>query len=125
MSENFKLKYFYEGEKFKICWFDAGQSCDFMPKYMGLEEADKKKVNALIKRTCDHGVGHNKQKWRELETGLFEMKSGQIRMPFFYHKELKGLIVVTHMFVKKRKRCPPEELERACIRKGLGNDLTP
>lgn len=39
------------------------------------------------------------------------MKSGENRVPFFYHEKVKDAIVITHIFVKKQQKCPQRELE--------------
>ena len=45
--------------------------------------------------------------------GLYEFKSFQIRMPFAYAKNERGLILVTHGFMKKKDKTPKEEITRA------------
>ena len=105
-----QLEFLIKDKAFAICWLKMNQSCDFMPMYEKMEEGTRKKVNALIFRTARNGPGPNKQKWRILKTGLFEMKSGQYRIPFFYHKSIPKLIVITHIFKKKQEKCPRGEL---------------
>ncbi len=45
--------------------------------------------------------------------GCFEFKSFQIRMPFAYAKSERGLILITHGFVKKKAKTPKDEIARA------------
>jgi hypothetical protein len=56
---------------------------------------------------------HNPEKFGDLGGGLFEFKSFQIRMPFAYAKNERGVIVVTHGFFKNKPRTPKEEIARA------------
>jgi len=119
------LEIFLRGIKYNIAWLNTGQSCDFMPMFKSLGEKERKKINALICYTAKYGPGRNKEKWRLLETGLFEMKSGQNRAVFFYHNEVRRMIVITHLFIKKGKKCPPGEIKRALERKKTGNSIMP
>lgn len=47
-----------------------------------------------------------------LETGLFEFKSFQVRLPCAYAHE-RGLLLITHGFYKKRDKTRKQEIERA------------
>ena len=44
---------------------------------------------------------------------MFEFKSFHIRMPFAYAKKERGLILITHGFIKKKAKTPKEEIVRA------------
>lgn len=125
MSEEYSLELFLEGRKFKIYWLNMSQSCDFTPFYDSMNIKERKKLNSLIVQTGDQGPGHNREKWNSLETGLFEMKSGKNRVPFFYHEKIKDAIVITHIFVKKQNKCPAGELERARKRREIANQMMP
>ena len=78
-----------------------------------LSLVDKVKLYALIKFAGDVGNFRNPEKFGDLENGLFEFKSGQVRMPFTYSKSSRKLIIVTHGFIKKRDKAPKEEIARA------------
>ena len=68
---------------------------------------------ALFRIAADHGAFYNDQKFGDLKNGLFEFKSDQIRMPFAYAKKERGLILITHGFIKKKDKTPREEITRA------------
>ena len=102
-----------------------GQSNDFIPMLKNLAEIDQKKIVKLIQYTADCGPGRNKEKWRKIEDGIFEMKSYQYRIPFFYHREVRGMIVIMFMFMKKKDRWAHCELEQARKRIKIGKNLRP
>jgi phage-related protein len=61
----------------------------------------------------DNEKHSNPKKFGDLGDGLYEFKSFQIRMPFAYAKDERGLILITHGFWKKRDKAPPSEIARA------------
>ena len=68
----------------------------------------------LFKMIGDHGIIHNPEKLGNLKDGLFEFKSHQIRMPFAYATPPdRGIIVITHGFIKKSPKASPDEITRA------------
>lgn len=88
----------------------ACPACEF---FDGLNQPDKAKLMALFRIAADHGKFFNPQKFGDLGDGLYEFKSFQIRMPFAYAKNERGLILITHGFVKKRDKTPKDEIARA------------
>ena len=125
MKEEYSLELLFRGKKFAVYWLNMSQSLDFKPVYNSLNKNEQNKLNALITLTANAGPGKSKEKWRLLETGLFEMKSGSNRALFIYHDEVRKAIVITHMFIKKQKKCPPRELERARKRREIANRILP
>ncbi len=85
-------------------------ACEF---FDGLSLPDKAKLMALFRIAGDLGKFHNPEKFGDLGGGLYEFKSFQIRMPFAYAKRERGLILITHGFIKKKARTPREEIDRA------------
>jgi phage-related protein len=104
----------YQGAVFTIAFArersGACPACDFSD---GLSQLDKAKLMALFQIAADHGKFHNPEKFGDLGNGLYEFKSFQTRMPFAYAKNERGLILITHGFVKKRDKTPKEEVSRA------------
>jgi phage-related protein len=104
----------YPGARFAIAFArekrGACPACEF---FDGLSLLEKAKLMALFRIAADHGAFYNDQKFGDLKNGLFEFKSDQIRMPFAYAKNERGLIVITHGFIKKRDKTPKEEITRA------------
>lgn len=74
---------------------------------------------------AERGRINNPEKCKSIGDGIFEMKSYQWRIPFFYHPVVKTHIVITHMFQKKQNIWPKEELRRALERKAVGEKLRP
>lgn len=89
---------------------DDCPACEF---FDALSMLDKAKLVALFKIAGDLGKFHNTEKFGDLGNGLYEFKSFQIRMPFAYAKNERGLILITHGFVKKKDKAPKEEIARA------------
>ena len=77
----------------------------------GLPQSEQKKIVALLRRTADHGILSNEEKFRKLDHGIWEFKSFQVRLLCFF--ERNHLIVLTHGFKKKQDRTPKNEIERA------------
>jgi len=104
----------YKGSAFTIAFAreknDTCPGCEFFDQ-LGL--TDQAKLMALFRIAGDQGNFHNPEKFGDLGGGLFEFKSFQIRMPFAYAKSERGLILITHGFIKKTDKTSKEEIERA------------
>lgn len=104
----------YAGRRFQIAYAreKSGRSpgADFFDE---LPIEDKAKLMNLFRLMGDDGAIRNKEKLGVLGDGLFEFKSFQIRMPFGYAARERGVILITHGFVKKRDKAPKEEIDRA------------
>lgn len=104
----------YQGAVFAIAFArEKSGGCPACEFFDRLSLLDKAKLMALFQIAGDHGKFYNPQKFGDLKNGLFEFKSGQIRMPFAYAKNERRLILTTHGFVKKKDRTPKEEIARA------------
>jgi hypothetical protein len=90
----------------------SGQSpgADF---YDRLSMMDKVKLDHSFRLMADRGRIDNEEKFNRLEGGLFEFKEFQIRMPCAWDRQERGLLIITHGFIKKRNRAPSEEIQRA------------
>lgn len=108
------LRIAYQGAKFAIAFaIEKSGDCPACEFFDRLALIDKAKLMALFQIAGDHGKFHNPEKFGDLGDGLFEFKSFQIRMPFAYSKNERGLIVITHGFIKKKDKTPKEEITRA------------
>ncbi len=104
----------YQGAKFAIAFArEKSGACPASEFFERLGTLDKAKLMALFQIAGDHGKFYNPEKFGDLGNGLFEFKSFQIRMPFAYAKNERGLILITHGFIKKKDKTPGEEIERA------------
>ena len=107
-------RFVYQGAVFSIAYAressGAPPACDFFEALSLLEQA---KLMALFRIAGEHGKFHNEEKFGDLGGGLFEFKSFQIRMPFAYSRRERGLILITHGFIKKKNKAPKEEIARA------------
>jgi phage-related protein len=104
----------YEGTVFAIAFAreksGACPACEFFDQ---LSLLDKAKLMALFQIAGDHGKFCNPEKFGDLGNGLFEFKSFRICMPFAYAKNERGLILITHGFLKKKDKTPKEDITRA------------
>ncbi len=105
----------YHGEKFAIAFArEKSGACPGLEFFSELSQIDKAKMMALFRIAGDRANFHNREKFGDLGEGLFEFKSFQIRMPFGYGGvQERGVIVVSHGFIKKRNNAPSEEIARA------------
>ena len=104
----------YLGQKFTIS-FDRERSdaCPAGEFFDGLSLLDQAKLMALFLIAGDHGKFYNPEKFGDLGNGMYEFKSGQIRMPFAYAKNSRATIIITHGFTKKKDKTPKNEIARA------------
>lgn len=79
--------------------------------YEGLDDEDKAKALALFKRFADHGRITNREKFKKLQDGLFELKSYQVRF-LGDHRPGHRFIVATGI-KKKRDNHKRKDLKRA------------
>lgn len=107
-------RFAFIGEKLKIAFarnrdgaYPAEEFFDQLP------QSDKAKLMKLFEILGDHGNHSNPEKFGDLQDGLYEFKSFQIRMPFTYVKSEKGTVIVTHGFTKKSPKAPKAEIQRA------------
>lgn len=104
----------FRGSKFTIAFAnEKSGACPAGEFFDQLSQLDQVKLMALFLIAGDHGKFHNPEKFGDLGGGLFEFKSFQIRMPFAYAKNERGLILTTHGFLKKKDKTPREEIARA------------
>lgn len=104
----------YRGTMFRIAFardrdgvYPAEEFFDQLPK------ADQAKLVNSFRILGDHGKHSNPEKFGDLGDGLYEFKSFQVRMPYAYAKNEKGLVLISHGFWKQKDKAPPSEIERA------------
>ncbi|MCC6344969.1 MAG: type II toxin-antitoxin system RelE/ParE family toxin [Bryobacterales bacterium] len=104
----------YQGAKFAIAFArEKSGGCPAGEFFDGLAVLDKAKLMALFQIAGDHGKFCNPEKFGDLGDGLYEFKSFQVRMPFAYAKSERGLILITHGYIKKKDKTSKERIERA------------
>ena len=102
----------YRGRKHSIHGLVVNGKCRIKDFVEGLEESDKKKVSALLKRSADFGLPKNPEKFKSLKgSGIYEFKSYQVRILCFFDRE--KVIILTHGFIKKRDKTPKREITKA------------
>src|SRR5260370_1934487 len=101
----------YRGPVFTICYAVSRKGDSPGEKFFEtLTMAEKAKSLGLFKRMGDAGSIVNDEKFGDLGKGLKEFKSFQIRMPCVIRS---GQVIISHGFIKKKQKTPPEEIDRA------------
>ncbi len=103
----------HQGTKFSIAFAQQRSgACPGGEFFDGLDKPDQAKVMALF-LLAGEGKFSNPEKFGNLGDGLYEFKSFKIRMPYAHSGSERGVIVVTHGFIKKSNKAPKEEIARA------------
>ena len=66
---------------------------------------------ALIRDFAANGLRRNSNKYGNLKDGIFELKPGQYRFPYFY--DVEKIAVISHGFIKKGRKTPRGEITKA------------
>ena len=101
----------YEGTKLTIEWYydDSGYSQAF--EYAeALDDADRKKLAALLMVIGDIGQLRNLQKFRYEGDKIYAFKPKPHRFLAFFFAG--GKVIITNAFVKKSDKLPPGEKDR-------------
>ncbi|KAF1079905.1 MAG: hypothetical protein GQF41_3803 [Candidatus Rifleibacterium amylolyticum] len=113
------IKSIQRGSSFEICcWKEVGGECpleDFFKELKDTGHQDLDQMLRLIHRSAELEPPRNIEMSRALEgknaEGLWEFKAGAIRVMWFY--ERNKIIICTHSFLKKGRKTPAPEIERA------------
>jgi hypothetical protein len=81
--------------------------------YRELSREDQARLDHSFRLMGDRGRIDNPEKFGRLAPNLFEFKEHQIRMPCAWDEQERGVLVITHGFIKKRDRVRREEIKRA------------
>jgi len=113
MSARVSRETLYRGPAEQICVLRRGARCQVLEFIESLEQKEEKKLLALLKRVCEHGVPRNPEKYRRLRSGvkLDEVKSYQVRLLLF--RDDDGAMVLTNAYLKKRGSQLSREIDRA------------
>jgi phage-related protein len=107
-----KPKTFYTGVIFTVeCAIKANGASESYDFIRNLDNLQKAKITALIKRFADHGRISNKEQFKKVEGDLWEFKNYQTRVIMYYSG--KGQITLTNGFIKKTDKIPKSEIDRA------------
>lgn len=74
-------------------------------------DRDRRRLLALLDRIQRQGPPHNDAVSHQVGDGLWELIRGRLRVLWFYDED--RVIVATHGFVKKSRKTPRSEVERA------------
>ncbi len=102
----------YEGKEFTIEWYHDGNGYSQALEYAEeLEEADRKKLVALLMVLGDIGQLRNKEKFRYEGEKIYAFKPKPHRFLSFFFTG--GKVIITNAFNKKKDKLPPGEKKKA------------
>jgi hypothetical protein len=102
----------YEGRQFTIEWYyDEDGHSQALEYAEGLDEADRRKLAALLMVVGDIGQLRNKQKFRHEGDKIYAFKPKPHRFLAFFFEG--GKVIITNAFTKKSDKLPPGEKARA------------
>lgn len=104
----------YPGQKFLIQGVVKNGKSMLRPFLEGLPQSDKAQCYAAIAKIGDHGLSHNKEKFRKEGQNIYAIKTRNIRIYCFFAGE--KLIILTHGFKKNAqggKSVQKRELDQA------------
>lgn len=107
---------YYSGKILKIIF--AMTSNNKMPAkdyFELIRPPDWGKLDRILRRLGDHGRIKNKEQFRSVNDGLFEVKGGKFRLVGYF---LPGMFILTHGFEKrgggkKANKFPDKERKKA------------
>lgn len=95
---------------------DGRGECQLLDLLGSAEEAadvEARKMLVLLRFAAKQGPPRNEEKSKSLGDDIFEFKTTDLRVLYFY--DSNRLIICSHGFVKKTRKCPPSE-KTAAIR---------
>jgi phage-related protein len=103
------------GKGFNLYAVVENRSCAVKEFIENLDEVGKTQIIALFQRILTHGLLHDEKKFRDLEDGIYELKtrSGIRVLCFFGGKLLLRSLVLTHGFPKSKKNVLGREITKA------------
>jgi phage-related protein len=94
---------------------------EFLNRISGDLSRDGRRLLALFERVAAQGPPRNAEVSHQLAEGIWEFVQGRLRAVWFYDE--RRLVIVTHGFVKRTRRTPAAEIERAAgLRKAYLRD---
>ncbi len=100
------LDMIHRGERLAVYAIVENGRCelmDFLEELSRLNRVAYSKWMRLLQRFSDLPI-HNDEKSRHLQDGLFELKSAELRVFYFYAPNARSAIICTHGFIKKKQR---------------------
>lgn len=76
-----------------------------------LDVSNKKKILRQIKDTADNGPHPSRERFKVIESGMFELKRHQIRILGFFQPD--NVMLLTHGCIKKKDDLEPQDIARA------------
>lgn len=84
---------------------------EFLATLEGKLALDGRRMLRLLDRVASEGPPRNTEISHQLDSGIWELIQGRIRVLWFYDEG--RLVICSHGFVKKNQRTPGREIDRA------------
>jgi phage-related protein len=85
----------------------------FLSALSGDLARDGRRLLALLERVAVDGPPRNVEVSHQLAEGIWQFAQGRLRALWFYDEG--RLVIVTHGFVKRSRKAPAAEIERAVV----------
>lgn len=106
-----KIEKLYEGKIYSIYAICENNKCHAIEFIHSLEELQRKRIMFLLKRCADFDIPNNIEKFRNIDTGLWEFKAYDVRI--FCTFDRGRIILLANGFIKKSQKTPINEIEKA------------
>ncbi len=106
-----KTEKIYEGKIYSIFAFSENGKCYSVEFIDSLEPLQQKKIMTLLKRCADYDIPNNTEKFRKIDTDLWEFKADNVRIFCTFDKG--KIILLANGFIKKSQKTPVNEIEKA------------
>ena len=106
-------------------WLEGDEPrCEFAVFWETLPTAHQNNMLVRFKRFANTGTLQTPRQLRTLEGGLFEFKHSDGPRILAYHagQRARGLVILTHGFIKKSDKTPPNQINRAATIRGYMGD---
>lgn len=87
------------GRKLDIYSLGTDKSVNYLDYIENLEKRDQNKFEALLDRLAEFGKIHDKTKFRNLNDGIYELKTSTAKRLYCFwsnNKHLTGAIIISH-----------------------------
>lgn len=88
---------------------------EFLNALAGGLTSDGRRLLALFERVAAEGPPRNTEVSHLVAEGIWEFVQGRLRVLWFYDEG--RLVIVTHGFVKRSRKAPSAEIERAIVQR--------
>lgn len=114
-----KLRLLIDGDACSVFSLeDSDSPSEFLASLKKNEPDEHARMWRRLVQLAERGHSHREDEFKLLGDGIFEAKSrGGGRITFFYDPDIRGVVISTTGFLKKKQKTPTNELSKAKSRK--------